>query len=203
MVQRESEEARQRARASTLASLNPDASKFLLINAGGRQCRASLETLCREADSLLAELFSGQRALQRDTDGAVFLEVDPDAFELILRWLRVGSMLSAPSDLVEVVRVQAKQLGLARLLLELAGASPSSRKEGISLPADYNPAMHAAYTVSFNFTARTPQELSLRMGDSVRVWEDVGKGWFLGESNSKAGFFPKDFVTQSIKEQQL
>ena len=58
---------------------------------GGRLFETSYATLCaKEPNSVLAALFSNPSKLQRNNAGEVILDVDPDAFELVLVWLRVG-----------------------------------------------------------------------------------------------------------------
>mmetsp|Transcript_14226 Transcript_14226/g.27607 ORF Transcript_14226/g.27607 Transcript_14226/m.27607 type:complete len:282 (+) Transcript_14226:45-890(+) len=60
------------------------------INAGGTFFQASLSTLCQVPDSALASMLSGrwEQGLVRDDVGAVFLDVTPAVFELVLSHLR-------------------------------------------------------------------------------------------------------------------
>jgi hypothetical protein len=66
---------------------------------------------------LIAGEEDGSRPIERDSAGAILLDADPDAFEHILAWLRLGALSrELPAHLLTRVQLQAKQLGLKRLV---------------------------------------------------------------------------------------
>ena len=74
------------------------------LNVGGRKFTTTRDTLCKDADSMLAALFSGDfMPAQLDSKGRVFLDRNGDTFAFILSYLR-GEPLQIP---VEVAQQQA------------------------------------------------------------------------------------------------
>lgn len=72
-------------------SINPPALELVKLSVGGRLFETSYATLCtKEPNSFLAALFGDPGRLQRNDNGEVLLDLDPDAFDLVLLWLRVG-----------------------------------------------------------------------------------------------------------------
>ncbi|CAB4039542.1 Chaperone dnaK2 [Paramuricea clavata] len=67
-----------------------DASKndIVLLNVGGQKFTTTRSTSCQVEGSLLATMFSGRRedGLERDEDGAVFFDVNPQYFGYIF-WI--------------------------------------------------------------------------------------------------------------------
>lgn len=64
----------------------------ITLNVGGRLFTTIRATLCQVDGSLLASMFSGrwgERSLVRDEENHVFLDMDPDCFEFIMKWLRM------------------------------------------------------------------------------------------------------------------
>ncbi len=64
----------------------------ITLNVGGRLFTTIRATLCQIDGSLLASMFSGrwgESSLNRDEKNHVFLDMDPDCFEFIMKWLRI------------------------------------------------------------------------------------------------------------------
>jgi len=49
---------------------------------------------------------------------------------------------------------------------------------------------------TYDYTANGDNELSLRKGDVVKIFEKLDTGWWKGEIDGKIGFFPGDFVDE-------
>eukprot|EP00931_Biecheleriopsis_adriatica_P044079 TRINITY_DN25187_c0_g1_i1.p1 TRINITY_DN25187_c0_g1~~TRINITY_DN25187_c0_g1_i1.p1 ORF type:complete len:518 (+),score=110.52 TRINITY_DN25187_c0_g1_i1:77-1555(+) len=77
-------------RAARRESCGASQNDIVTLNVGGKQYTVKRETLCVCRGSFLAELFSGrwEQALQKDSEGHVFLDIDPSVFDIILSWLR-------------------------------------------------------------------------------------------------------------------
>ena len=62
----------------------------LVLNVGGRCFTAKRSTFTLFEDTFLARMFSGRwdGSIERDAHGNFFLDFDPDAFALILSYLR-------------------------------------------------------------------------------------------------------------------
>lgn len=43
------------------------------------------------------------------------------------------------------------------------------------------------------------QELSFKAGDILRIWEDKGDDWSLGEINGHSGYFPGNYVQRMAR----
>ena len=61
------------------------------LNVGGTKLTTRRSTLCQVKDSLLATMFSGrwEDNIERDQDGAVFFDFNPQHFIIILDYLRL------------------------------------------------------------------------------------------------------------------
>lgn len=60
------------------------------LDIGGHQFTTSILTLTKEADSMLAAMFSGRHALKTEADGSYFIDRDGTHFRHILNYLRDG-----------------------------------------------------------------------------------------------------------------
>ncbi|KAH8056200.1 hypothetical protein JL722_7502 [Aureococcus anophagefferens] len=69
---------------------NARAEDVVTLNVGGTMFTTSVETLCADADSMLAAMFSGRHALRPADDGSLFIDRDPKHFGLVLNFLRDG-----------------------------------------------------------------------------------------------------------------
>jgi hypothetical protein len=61
------------------------------LNVGGHVFMTSTLTLTKDADSMLAAMFSGRHALRQDDDGAYFIDRDGTHFRYVLNFLRDGN----------------------------------------------------------------------------------------------------------------
>ena len=113
------------------------------LNVGGALFTVKRETLCVCRMSFMAELFSGRwdGQLQRDSDGIIFLDLDPMVFELLLNWLR-DKKIETPGRSAAVPLVPPQELchfqamvdywGL-RSYIEQDGGVAGLRKDGWEL----------------------------------------------------------------------
>ena len=64
---------------------------IITLNVGGKIISIERDTLCQIEGSLLASMFSGrcEKSLKRDENNRVFLEIDPDCFKIVVKWLRL------------------------------------------------------------------------------------------------------------------
>ena len=51
-------------------------------------------------------------------------------------------------------------------------------------------------SILFNYDAKQPDELTLRVGNIIKNCEVVEDGWMEGEINGKRGIFPDNFVKE-------
>mmetsp|Transcript_63385 Transcript_63385/g.137994 ORF Transcript_63385/g.137994 Transcript_63385/m.137994 type:complete len:328 (+) Transcript_63385:131-1114(+) len=72
------------------AAMNKESADIVRVNAGGKIFQTMRATLCQVQDSMLAKMFSGRwdESLKRDESGAVFLDVSPACFNVVLSYLR-------------------------------------------------------------------------------------------------------------------
>ncbi|KAL8559467.1 hypothetical protein ACOMHN_037131 [Nucella lapillus] len=62
------------------------------LDVGGHVFTTSQLTLTREADSMLAAMFSGRHGLKKEEDGTIFIDRDGTHFRYILNYLRDGGL---------------------------------------------------------------------------------------------------------------
>lgn len=76
---------------AAIGTMAPKLMDVVSLNVGGRLHSIKRATLCQRKRSLLASMFSGrwEDSLERDENNRIFLEIDPDCFELIVKWLRL------------------------------------------------------------------------------------------------------------------
>uniref|UniRef100_A0A0G4HRY7 Potassium channel tetramerisation-type BTB domain-containing protein n=1 Tax=Chromera velia CCMP2878 TaxID=1169474 RepID=A0A0G4HRY7_9ALVE len=84
------------------------------LNVGGVVFETSRETLVQQGGSFLASLLSGRHLVSRDRQGRVFLDRDPEAFRLVLNFLRNPKSPPVPgsSEESEVIVREAEWLGV-------------------------------------------------------------------------------------------
>lgn len=61
------------------------------LSVGGSHFQTSLDTLCKDPNSMLAAMFSGRHYVQKDEDGRYFIDRDGTHFRYILNYLRDGN----------------------------------------------------------------------------------------------------------------
>lgn len=106
-------------------AINPVAADVVVLNVGGTQFHTSRATLVSQPDSMLAHLFSEDRA-HCGSDGVPFLDLDPTAFGYILQWLRDASFPTLTGYEADVLLRQAKLLGLNKLVKALPAQARKS-----------------------------------------------------------------------------
>lgn len=52
--------------------------------------------------------------------------------------------------------------------------------------------------VDFDYTAKEPDELTIRKGDVIKEVVDMGGGWCQGVLGDKKGMFPDNFVKMVV-----
>ena len=80
----------------------------ITINVGGKLFHTSAPTLKREEESLLARMLKKHSPLQPGKDKTYFLDRDPEIFDSIIEYLRVGPsdmFHQLPMDLMELRRI--------------------------------------------------------------------------------------------------
>ena len=82
------------------------------LNVGGHKLTTKRSTLCQVEGSLLASMFSGrwEDSLERDKDGAIFFDFNPQYFLVILEYLRAKKIATPahPAPLLKVAEDQAE-----------------------------------------------------------------------------------------------
>uniref|UniRef100_A0A3B3S6D4 Vav guanine nucleotide exchange factor 2 n=1 Tax=Paramormyrops kingsleyae TaxID=1676925 RepID=A0A3B3S6D4_9TELE len=62
----------------------------------------------------------------------------------------------------------------------------------------FTPRVIGTAVARYNFAARDMRELSLREGDTVKIYNKIGgdQGWWKGEANGRVGWFPSTYVDE-------
>ncbi|OWF48096.1 BTB/POZ domain-containing protein KCTD7 [Mizuhopecten yessoensis] len=87
------------------------------LNVGGVKYVTRLSTLCKYPDSMLAALFSGRHAVDKDQNGNYFLDSNGSMFGYILEFLRNGS--APPNHVSVAVYKEANYYGIQHLIEKL------------------------------------------------------------------------------------
>jgi WD40 repeat protein len=88
-----------------LKDLNERTSGMIELNVGGTLLTTSRKTLCSVPGSRLEALFSGNYVVEKDKDGRIFLDREPNYFKYVLNWLREPRQLRLPNDVDELHNV--------------------------------------------------------------------------------------------------
>ena len=99
-------------------------SDIIHLNVGGHKLTTKRSTLCQVEGSLLASMFSGrwEDSLERDQDGAIFFDFNPQHFVVILDYLR-AKKIATPENPVPLPKVPDDQAKSFNNLLEYLGLS--------------------------------------------------------------------------------
>ncbi len=128
------------------------------LNVGGTKMTTKRSTLCQVKGSLFASMFSGrwETSLERDEDGRIFFDFNPQYFVLILDYLRAKRVATPenPAPLPKVPENQVKSfnnlieyLGLSDEIVPAPIAPPekfSFHSTGVTLQEDGKVAVHDA-----------------------------------------------------------
>ena len=92
------------------------------LDVSGLKLKTNRSTLCQVQGSLLASMFSGrwEDSVQRDQDGAVFLDFNPQHFTVILDYLRVKK-IATPENPAPLPNVPEDQMKEFNILIEYLG----------------------------------------------------------------------------------
>ena len=98
------------------------------LDIGGHTYMTSTLTLTRDADSMLAAMFSGRHALTNEPDGSYFIDRDGTHFRYILNYLRDGGFRDGalPADKAVLTELLTEAefyqiAGLSKLLSDMIG----------------------------------------------------------------------------------
>ena len=89
--------------------------RLISLNVGGTIFTTSKSTLASHPDSMLAKMCDTELPHQRDCEGNIFNDRNHKAFEVILEFLRTGSLF-AEESLLPQLQVEADYFGLEELL---------------------------------------------------------------------------------------
>ena len=95
---RSDKRARKADAAAGAASARNESAKIVKLNVGGTKFTTLLSTLRAVPGSVLDRMFDEEAKYGkpiRDEDGSVFLDTDPEAFPVILNFLRFGRCVTA------------------------------------------------------------------------------------------------------------
>ena len=145
------------------------------LNVGGHKLTTKRSTLCQVEGSLLASMFSGrwEDSLERDQDGAIFFDFNPQYFVVILDYLRAKKIATPehPAPLPKVAEDQAESFNN---LLEYLGLSDEI------VPAEKVP--------SEKFNQHSSNVVTLQEGGTVAVHgPNYGHSYVLGENVYQQG----------------
>jgi hypothetical protein len=100
------------------------------LNVGGVHYDTSLVTLQQEPNSMLAAMFSGRFPLEKDEDGRYFIDRDGKHFDIILNFLRDGTVERITDESIrDKVLREARYYALESLVLHLT-APPTHALNG-------------------------------------------------------------------------
>jgi hypothetical protein len=145
------------------------------LNVGGHKLTTKRSTLCQVEGSLLASMLSGrwEDSLERDKDGAIFFDFNPQYFLVILEYLRAKKIATPenPAPLPKVAEDQAKNFND---LLEYLGLSDEI------VPVEKVP--------SEKFNQHSSNVVTLQEGGTVAVHgPKYGHSYVLGENVHQQG----------------
>ena len=157
------------------------------LNVGGHKLTTKRSTLCQVEGSLLASMFSGrwEDSLERDQDGAIFFDFNPQYFVVILDYLRAKKIATPenPAPLPKVAEDQAKNFNN---LLEYLGLSEI-------VPAEKVP--------SEKFNQHSSNVVTLQEGGTVAAHgPNYGHSYVLGENIYQQGIVRLKMNLESFKD---
>ena len=106
-------------------------SQVITINVGGTLFTTTTTTLTTDPESMLARMISTEVPQARDSKGNLFLDRNPKTFEIILEYLRTGSLNdNGAGCTLQQLETEAEYFGLTRLL-EAVNLKKSDMDDGI------------------------------------------------------------------------
>ena len=104
------------------------------LNVGGHRFTTSLRTLTKDANSMLAAMFSGRYEIERCKDGAFFINRDGTHFRFILNDLRNGELILPDGEtFLKELEVETKFYLIHGILDDLVSEGPQNFKESVIL----------------------------------------------------------------------
>ena len=103
-------------------------SKIISLDVGGKIFKTKFETITKYPDSALAKMFNDpgiEETLTKTENGDYFLDIDPEDFEIILKFLRLGKVSS--ENLSEDVLVLADFFGFKTEMTENVVSSTNTQ----------------------------------------------------------------------------
>ena len=92
-------------------------SSIVSLNVGGTQFSTNMQTLMKCPDSMLAMMCNTDVPVAKDSNGAYFIDRDPEMFRFILAYLRSGYLRKLPQNYnLDDLAVEADYFGLTDLL---------------------------------------------------------------------------------------
>ncbi|CAB3980902.1 Chaperone dnaK2 [Paramuricea clavata] len=160
------------------------------LNVGGHKLTTKRSTLCQVEGSVLASMFSGrwEDSLERDQDGTIFFDFNPQYFLVILDYLRTKKIATPenPTPLPKVPEEQAKSFNT---LLEYLGLSDEI------VPAEKVP--------SEKFNQHSSNVVTLQEGGTVAAHgPNYGHSYVLGENIYQQGIVRLRLKVESLKNNE-
>ena len=160
------------------------------LNVGGHKLTTKRSTLCQVEGSLLASIFSGrwEDSLERDKDGAIFFDFNPQYFLVILDYLRVKK-IATPENPAPLPKVPEDQEKSFNNLLGYLGLSDEI------VPAEKVP--------SEKFNQHSSNVVTLQEGGTVAVHgPNIEHGYVLGENVHQQGIVRFKLKLESLKDNE-
>ena len=158
------------------------------LNVGGHKLTTKRSTLCQVEGSLLASMFSGrwEDSLERDKDGAIFFDFNPQYFLVILDYLR-AKKIATPENPAPLPKVPEEQAKSFNNLLEYLGLSDEI------VPAEKVP--------SEKFNRHSSNVVTLQEGGTVAVHgPNVEHSYVLGENIYQQGIVLLKMKLESFQD---
>ncbi|XP_028411069.1 uncharacterized protein LOC114533673 [Dendronephthya gigantea] len=101
-----------------------DNDPIINLNVGGKTFTTRKSTLCQVEGSLFATMFSGrwEDSVERDQDGTVFFDFNPNHFGVILNYLRVKKIATSENP-VSLFKISEDEANNFNILVEYLGLS--------------------------------------------------------------------------------
>ena len=145
MLERERQQLKEEI--TSMEAMNKIVESKVRLNIGGHYYMTSMQTLTKEAGSMLAAMFSGRHSLKQDEDGSFFIDRDGTHFRYILNYLRdggfkEGTIASDDTRFLNEILTEAEYYGLSGLVKLLQGYL------GFEAPSESIGARNAASRIS-------------------------------------------------------
>lgn len=129
----EEERAALEQEKAAMAVLSASDEDLVELSVGGREFCTTRSALTQE-EGLLAAMFSGrwEASLPKDPNGRIFLDLDPDCFDKVLRSLRIRRLTGEAVDWHQVEGPSGKEDDFAELL-HFIGLTPRPRSSTIGV----------------------------------------------------------------------